>query len=165
MANPKSLPSPAPVAPVAAAPAHAAPAPAASSDFKCEDYLPDFVCHPSLPELPSLPGVSDIPWWVWAVGGVGAAGFTTLAYASFKAAPYVLPYVNPDAAPLAKAWLRHRAGHDKIEIAHEAFQALREQRARAVPRTKEEIKALRDQHLKDTFADLLARRQMKQLAK
>jgi hypothetical protein len=134
--------------------------PVASPDIKCEDYLPSSMCH-----VPELPSVGDIPWWVWAVGGVGTAGFATLAYASFKAAPYVMPIMNPETAPLAKAWLRHRAGHDKADIAHEALTALREQRARKVPRTKEELQLLREEALKEMVSDMLARRRMKQLAK
>jgi len=170
MANPKALPttpSGAPVAPAGPPVAHPAPAvpghtmSSDASDLKCEDYLPSFVCNPHMPEIP---GAADIPWWVWAIGGVGTVSFATLAYASFKAAPYVMPIVNPDAAPLAKAWLRHRAGHDKADIAHEALTALREQRSRA-PRTKEELQDLREAAIKEMVADMLAKRRMKQLAK
>ena len=105
-----------------------------------------------------MPGVEDIPWWVWGILGTGVVGFGTLAYASFKAAPYVLPLVNPEHAPIAKAWRRARAGHDKYEIAHEALTALREQRARTTPRTKEELQVLREEAMKEAFADMLARR-------
>jgi hypothetical protein len=147
--------------PVASTPLHSPSAPAVQ-DIKCEDYLPDFICHPHVPELPDA---SDIPWWVWAIGGAGVVGFATLTYVSFKAAPYVLPVVSPEHAPLAKAWLRARAGHDKYEIAHDALQALREQRARTTPRTREEIMLLREEALKEAFADILARRRLKQLAK
>lgn len=144
-----------------AAPSATSPA---SQDIKCEDYLPKSVCRAQLPEL-DLPNASDIPWWVWALGGAGVASFGVLSYVSFKAAPYVLPIVSPEHAPIAKAWLRSRAGHDKYEIAHEALQAIREQRARTTPRTKEEVMLLREEALKEAFADMLAKRRVKKLAK
>lgn len=51
-----------------------------------------------------------IPWWVYAVGVGGAVGFSALLYASFKAAPYVMPYVVPGSAPFAQAWQAARQG-------------------------------------------------------
>jgi hypothetical protein len=142
-----------PAAPVAKT---AAPAPVVTppQDATCE-YLPDFLCNPHKYEMA---GAGDIPLWVWGLLGAGATGFVVLAYASFKAAPYVMPLVNPEHAPIAKAWLRARAGHDKYEIAHEALTALREQRARTTPRTKEELQILREEALKEAFAEMLARR-------
>jgi len=58
---------------------------------------------------PGEVGWSDIPLWVWALGATGVASFTALAYASWKAAPYVLPVVAPQTAPYAQAWQQMRA--------------------------------------------------------
>jgi hypothetical protein len=81
---------------------------------------PDALCDPCKKDYssafckminacPGSVGVGDIPWWVWAVGATGVVGFGALAYASYRAAPYVMPIVAPETAPYMSAWQQMRA--------------------------------------------------------
>ena len=81
---------------------------------------PKSLCDPCLKEhsplyckvvtnaCPEPVGIGDIPWWFWAIAGTGAVAYGTLLYASFKAAPYVMPIVAPQTAPFAQAWQQSR---------------------------------------------------------
>jgi len=80
--------------------------------------------------------VEDIPWWAWAIGATGLAGTIVLGYAAYKAAPYVLPVVAPETAPMAEAWRRARADDDRESTHH------REVTETASPKTAQAVKDL-----------------------
>ena len=118
---------------------------AASEAFKCNDYLPGFVCEAR------APGLGDIPWWVWALLGTGVVGFGALSYVSYKAAPYVLPIAIPESAPFALAWQQARTSEDKQKVAQDALAAIVD------ARRSKDLGLSKDQIVKDTLAALGAR--------